>query len=229
MLSPWAQRAHRKLSRQGSLAPQSKQPVSSPAAGWRQTSTGKWLEWKDPASCCLAPSEASAAMSSGSLIRLGSCCYCDVPSLVGCLTWIGLRNSSRCSVQRRLNSVPCLLMWFSFLGAQMLPGSAGRLELWIASFTEISSGRVLRKPANSTSIITALPSLAFEKMLFLLFFNYKRMRKQGFKRGNILYVDTGTIAYSICVDVKKQYCGIGLLDFHLFKSVRDWTQVFRLA
>jgi hypothetical protein len=64
VLSPWAQRAHRKLSRQGCHAPQSNHPVLSPSAGWRQAQESGF--WKDSASCCLTPSETSAERSSAS-------------------------------------------------------------------------------------------------------------------------------------------------------------------
>lgn len=55
---------------------------------------------------------------------------------------------------------------FCLLGPQILPGSAARLELGIASFTEISSGRVIRKPPNTSRIIRALSNLFVRKYCF---------------------------------------------------------------
>lgn len=55
---------------------------------------------------------------------------------------------------------------FCFLDPQILPGSAGRLEIGIASFTEIPSERVIRKPPNTSRIIRALSNLVVRKYWF---------------------------------------------------------------
>lgn len=122
MLSPWAQRAHRKLSRQGCHALQSNQPVLSPAAGWRQAQESGWNERILPP---IAWHLLRHPLRGAELLeRLGSCCYHDVPSQV-VLLWKGLKNSSGLLIQRKLSCVPCLPMCFCFLGTQTLSGLQG--------------------------------------------------------------------------------------------------------